>query len=152
MDNAWLVGTLHLLALGIGLGAVWARRGALRGALDAAALGRAFVADSWWAVAGALWFVTGSLRAFAGLEKGTEYYVTNPMFHAKFGLFVLILLLEVYPIVTLMRWRRGRKTGVAPDPNAAARIAAISGVQAALVVAAAALAGGLARGYGMRAE
>lgn len=152
MDYGWLVGSLHLLALGIGLGSVWARRGALRGPLDEAALGRAFVADGWWAVAGVLWLVTGSLRAFAGLEKGTEYYVTNPLFHAKFGLFVLVLLLEIYPIVTLVRWRRGRRQGVAADPKAAGRIALISGVQAAMVVAMVLLATGMARGYGTRGD
>ena len=41
---------IHLLALGIGLGAVYARARALHRVGTAAdALGRAFVADSWWA-------------------------------------------------------------------------------------------------------
>ena len=56
----WLFAWLHLFALGIGLGAVWARARALRGPLDAAGLRRLFHSDSWWAVAGALWIGTGS--------------------------------------------------------------------------------------------
>ena len=43
----WLFAALHLLALGIGLGAVWARGRALRGTLDPAGRRRAFAADSW---------------------------------------------------------------------------------------------------------
>lgn len=43
----WLFAALHLLALGVGLGAVWARGRALRGELDEAGLRRAFSADAW---------------------------------------------------------------------------------------------------------
>ena len=50
-----LFATLHLLGLGVGLGAVWARARALRGPLDAQGLGRVFYADSWWGVAAAIW-------------------------------------------------------------------------------------------------
>src|SRR5919206_2160505 len=94
---AWL----HLLALGVGLGAVWARARSLRGPLDAAALRRAFVADAWWGVAAGLWLATGLWRLLAGTEKATGYYLTNHVFFAKMGMFVLVLLLEVWPMATL---------------------------------------------------
>jgi uncharacterized membrane protein len=60
-----LVAAFHLLALGIGLGAVWARGRALRGPLDATGLRRAFYADTWWGIAAGLWIATGVARAFA---------------------------------------------------------------------------------------
>jgi hypothetical protein len=41
----WIVATLHLLALPLGLWAVWARSRWLRGVLDAAGLKRVFLAD-----------------------------------------------------------------------------------------------------------
>jgi hypothetical protein len=44
----WLLAAAHLLALGIGLGAVWARSRALRGSLDPAGLRRVLGADAWW--------------------------------------------------------------------------------------------------------
>lgn len=79
----WSIAALHLIALGIGLGALWARGRALRGPLDAARLKRVFYADNWWGVAALLWIATGLLRAFGGLEKGTDYYLHNTWFLVK---------------------------------------------------------------------
>lgn len=66
----WLFASVHLIALGIGLGAVWGRARALRSTLDAAGLRRVFHADTWWAVAAFLWLGTGLVRLFAGLKRG----------------------------------------------------------------------------------
>ena len=152
MDYGWLVGSLHLLALGIGLGAVWTRRGELRGPLDAVGLARVLKADNWWGMAGGLWLVTGLLRAFAGLEKGPAYYLSNPIFHVKITLFVVVLALEVWPMLTLIRWRIARGKGLAPDTSAAGRIAAISTLQGILIVAMVFAATAMARGYGTRGD
>ena len=82
----WLFAWMHLLGLGIGLGAVWARARALRGPLDAAGLRRVFYADAWWGVAALVWIGTGLVRVFAGLEKGTEYYLLSHLFWTKLAL------------------------------------------------------------------
>lgn len=75
----WIVAALHLLALGVGLGAVWARGRALRGELDAQGLLRVFYADTLWGIAAGIWIATGLARAFTGLEKGSAYYLhTTP--------------------------------------------------------------------------
>ena len=144
----WIFAAVHLLALGIGLGAVWTRARALRALPDPAAFGRAFAADGAWGVAALLWLGTGLVRAFGGLEKGTGYYLQNSAFHLKMGLFVLITLLEIWPAVTLVRWRAARKKGVEIDTGPAARIATISYVQAALVIAMVFAATAMARGIG----
>src|SRR5919205_4622265 len=91
---------LHLIALGLGLGAVIARGTALREAPSNAALRRAFRSDSTWGIAALLWIVTGLWRLLTGIEKPTGYYLANPMFHAKMGLFLLTLLLELWPMIT----------------------------------------------------
>ncbi len=96
----WLVASLHLLALPLGLGAVWARQRALRAALDAEGLRRVFLADTLWGVAALLWIGTGLLRAFGGLEKGASYYLHDRVFYAKMGLLALILVLEIWPMST----------------------------------------------------
>ena len=142
----WIVATLHLLALPLGLGAVWARGRSLRGALDAAGLKRVFLADTLWGVAALLWIGTGVARAFGGLEKGTAYYVQQPMFHAKMGLLILILALEVWPMVTLIQWRVALARGQPPSAGRAAVFARISEVQALLVVLMVFAATALARG------
>jgi putative membrane protein len=139
----------HLLALGIGLGAVWARSRALRGIIDNAALRRAFAADAWWGVAAVLWLATGLARLFAGTEKSLDFYVRNPLFHVKMGLFVVILALEVWPMVTLMRWRRALGRNQTATFGSARRIARISVIEAFIVVLMVVVAAALARGYGL---
>ena len=149
---------LHLLALGIGFGAVYARARALHavGAQPDApdALRRALTADSWWGVAGLLWVSTGLWRALAGTEKASTYYWHNPLFHAKMGCLVVLLLLEAWAVVTLVRWRREglpslqvRRAALAP---AARTLARVSDVQLVLVLAMLVAAVLMARGYGAR--
>jgi putative membrane protein len=148
MTLRWIFAALHLLALGIGLGAVWMRARALRALPEPSAFGRAFAADGAWGAAAVLWLGTGLMRAFGGLEKGTDYYLQNSAFHLKMGLFVLVTLLEIWPAVTLVRWRTARKKGVEIDTRAAARLATISYAQAALVIAMVFAATAMARGLG----
>jgi putative membrane protein len=141
-----LAGT-HLLALGIGLGAVWARGRALRGIVDNAALRRAFAADAWWGISAVLWLATGLTRLFAATEKSVDYYLRNPLFHVKMGLFLLLLLLEVWPMITLIRWRRALGRNQTAAFGAAHRIARISTIEAFIVVIIVFVATALARGY-----
>src|SRR5215467_14209361 len=94
-----LVSSLHLLALAIGLPAVFLRGRALKGRLDADGLRRLFAADSAWGLAALLWVATGLLRAFGGLEKGTEFYLRSPLFWTKMALFLVVLVLEVQPML-----------------------------------------------------
>jgi len=118
----WAMATAHYLALGIGLGGVFVRgqgfRQALRG--EPGGLARAFQGDNAWGIAALLWLPSGLLRAFGGLEKGTDWYLHNPMFHLKLTLFGLLFLAELWPMVTLIRWRIREAKGQPVDPAAAA--------------------------------
>ena len=144
----WLVAALHLVALGIGLGSVWARGRALRGAPATDALRRAFYADTLWGIAAIVWIATGAARAFGGLEKGTTYYVTNHVFWTKMALLGVILVLEVMPAATLVRWRMEMGRGGTPDTSRAGTLATISFAQAALVIGMVFAASAMARGFG----
>jgi putative membrane protein len=144
----WLFAFLHLLALGMGLGGVWARSRALRGPLDATGLRRVFTADNWWGAAAGLWISTGIVRLFSPLEKGSAYYFHNPFFMVKMTAFVLILVLEVRPMVTFIRWRMLVRGGQAPDTRSSATFARTSAIQAVLVVVMVAMATAMARGLG----
>jgi putative membrane protein len=146
---------IHLLALGIGLGAVFARGRALgERPLDRGSARRAFAADGWWGLAAVLWIGSGLWRLLAGTEKATSYYVANHIFFAKMGFFAAILLLELWPAITLVRWRRiAARSGSSwtPDTSSAARVRAISYLEAALVMAMVCAAVMMARGYGAAA-
>jgi putative membrane protein len=149
MMARWLAASFHLLALGIGLGAVWARGRALRSSLDAGTLRQVFLADTLWGLAAVLWISTGLWRLLAGLEKGTGYYLQNQLFLTKMALLALVLLLEIRPMITLIRWRRTVSRGEAPDTRAAPLLARISFVQAWLIGLMVFAAAGMARGMGM---
>lgn len=148
MLTGYAFATLHLLALAIGFGAVWARGRALSGVVDAAALKRALYADNFWGVAAVLWLATGLPRAFMGLEKGSAYYLHNLAFHGKMGLFLLIFALELWPMVTLIRWRIRLGRGEMPDVTPARAFARISYGQVALLVLMVLAAAAMARGIG----
>jgi putative membrane protein len=148
MTLRWLLAAIHLLGLGIGLGAIFARARALRGTLDPAGLRRVFTADALWGVAALIWVATGLWRAFGGVEKGSAFYLGNSVFHAKMGLFGLILALEVWPMVTLIKWRSRAARGDGIDTSAARTLAGISDVQTALIVLMVLAATALARGIG----
>lgn len=145
----WLLAFAHLLGLGIGLGAVWARARALRHVPGREALRSVFAADTWWAVAAGIWISTGLVRLFASAEKPLAYYLQNHLFWTKMALLAVILALEVVPMVGLIGWRRVVARGDMPDTSTAARFALISDVQAWLVVLMVLAATALARGFGM---
>ncbi len=144
----WLLAAVHLLALGIGLGAVWVRARALRGSFDEAGLRRIFAADSWWGLAAVLWIGTGLWRLLAATEKPTRYYLENHLFWLKMGALLAILLLEIAPMVTLIRWRIEAGRGESVDSRRAPLFASISYVEALLVVIMVFAATAMARGFG----
>jgi putative membrane protein len=145
---------LHLIALGLGLGAVISRGTALRESPSNAALRRAFRSDGIWGFAALLWLGTGVWRLVEGIEKPMGFYFANPLFHAKMGLFVLIILLELWPAITLVRWRRSFSAGESAErlmtSGAGRKIATISHIEALLVVVIVFVAVAMARGFGTR--
>ena len=144
---AAIVSSLHVLALTLGLPAVFLRGRALRGPLDDVGLRRLFVADTIWGVAAALWLATGLLRAFAGLEKGSAFYLSSTLFWTKMTLFVLVILLEIRPMLTFIRWRAAVRAGHIPDTSHARALYVVNHVQMALIVVIVFVASFMARGF-----
>ncbi|MHC8305422.1 DUF2214 family protein [Pseudomonas sp. PB3P13] len=143
----WSLAAIHLLALAIAFWAVLTRGTAFRRL--AAGLGEArnaLVADNVWGVSALLLLITGGMRAFGGYEKGTDYYLHQPLFHLKMTLFILILLLEIAPMVTLIKWRIALGRGAPIDTARAKVFARICHVQALLVMSMIVAATGMARG------
>jgi putative membrane protein len=142
----FLLAAVHFLALAIGLGSIWGRARALRGPLDSPGLRRVFYNDAWWGIAALLWLVTGFARAFGPFEKGPAYYLSTPVFYAKVGLFLVIFLLELWPMITFIGWRRRIGRGEVPDLSRAPVFSRISYVQATIVVVMVFVAAAMARG------
>ena len=130
---AAVLSALHLLALAIGAPALFFRGRAFKGPMDEAHVARALAADNFWGIAALLWIATGLMRAFGGFEMGAAFYLHNPLFHLKLGLVALLLLLEILPMVTLIRWRIARARGQAPDTSKVRALFVINHAQLAIV-------------------
>lgn len=135
---------MHVLGLGIGLGAIFARGRALRAVNVPAVL----YADNWWGIAAILWWTTGPIRAFTMLEKGSSFYLSQPMFHLKLGLFVVAGLLELWPMVTFIRWRIAQAKGLPIDTSRVPLFYRINQIETVIIVAIPFLAAMMARGVG----
>jgi len=145
-----ILSALHVLALALGLPSVYLRGRALKGPLDRDGLGRLLAADTVWGIAAALWIATGLLRAFGGLEKGSQFYLQSPLFWTKMALFVTVIILEIWPMVTFIRWRGALRRGETPDTSRARALYLVNHVEMGLVVLIVFVASFMARGFGMR--
>lgn len=143
----WFLAAIHLLAFALGFWAVLTRGTAFaRLTAEDGNPRRVLLADNFWGLSALILLVTGGMRAFSGFEKGTDYYLHQPLFHLKMTLFVLILLLELAPMVTLIKWRIALARGAALSTKRAGLYARISHVEALLLVLAVIAATGMARG------
>jgi putative membrane protein len=149
----WLLAALHLLAFAFALSSVLARARALRRLGpshsmhdSATALRDVFRADTVWGITAIVLLVTGAMRAFGGFEKGGAYYLHEPLFHLKMTALVLILLIEVSPMLALIRWRVTAQQGGPVDVTRARRYASMSDLEAGLVIVMMIAASGMARG------
>ena len=143
----WLFASLHLLTLPVGLGAIWARSHALSVEQQTGDYRRVLLADNLWGLAAFLWISTGLVRAFAGLEKGSSYYLHDRMFIVKMSLLGVILLLEIWPMITLIRWRSAVGKSATVDTAVGPALARISRIQVGLVILMVFAATALARGF-----
>lgn len=151
MLNHWLLAAVHLVAFAMALHAVLARGRALRGLVEVepSTVRSVLISDNIWGVSALVLLITGALRAFAGFEKGSDYYLHQPLFHLKMTLLVFVLLLEIAPMIRLIKWRIALVRGTRPDVRQATLFARISHIQALLIVLMAVAASGMARGIGL---
>ena len=145
-----ILSALHVLALALGLPSVYLRGRALKGPLDRDGLRRLLAADTVWGIAAGLWIATGLLRAFGGLEKGSQFYLQSPLFWTKMALFATVIILEIWPMVTFIRWRGALRRGETPDTSRARALYLVNHVEMGLVVLIVFVASFMARGFGMR--
>jgi putative membrane protein len=111
MTLAQIIAAIHLITLGIGYGFAWMRARQLAQVKSLKDLDAVFFADNMYGIASLLWIITGIWRAFGGLEKGTDYYLESTAFLIKMTLFAAIFVVEIYPMVTFIKWRKKLKQG-----------------------------------------
>ncbi|WP_426394362.1 DUF2214 family protein [Ralstonia sp. R-29] len=94
--------------------------------------------------------VTGGLRLAYG-AKGYGFYLHNPVFHVKVGLFILVGLLSIMPTVTILRWKKQAKTlpDFVPPPSEIAKTRRWVMIESHLIVFIPLAAVLMARGIGL---
>ncbi|MGN8343001.1 DUF2214 family protein [Pseudomonas sp. SMV71] len=143
----WSLAAIHLLVFALGFWAVLTRGTALRRLAGGAdAVRNVLMADNVWGLSALVLLITGGMRAFGGFEKGSDYYLHQPLFHLKMTVLLLILLLEIVPMIALIQWRMARGKGQAIDSSKAGRFARISHIEALLLLLMMVAATGMARG------
>jgi putative membrane protein len=148
MNLSYLLATLHVLTFGIGFYAIWSRTNALKKLKDVSGLNEVFKADNLWGLAALLWIATGLWRAFGGLAKGTDYYLHSSTFIAKMAVFLLVFIIEIKPMVTLIRWRIRKRKNETIDFSSARLLSRLSQIELGLVIIIVFLATAMARGIG----
>jgi putative membrane protein len=100
-----LLACLHHLAFLLLIGCLVAQWTLLRMPPHGELLNRLGRIDAGYGLSALAVLVIGALRVFYGL-KGSGFYLHNPWFWTKLGLFVAIGLVSIYPTVVVLRWRR----------------------------------------------
>lgn len=74
---------------------------------------RLALADRFYGLSAAALLIAGFARAY-GFEKGMAYYMANPFFQIKLGLFLAMGLLSIIPTLRFIRWGAALRAGQAP--------------------------------------
>jgi len=74
------------------------------------------VTDLIYGIAAIIVLATGLLRWFL-YGKGFDFYMSNPLFHIKLTLFIIMAILSIFPTRKFLKWRKQIKNGEDPDVN-----------------------------------
>ncbi len=97
---------LHYIGIMILMGALLAEYFMVKQDISAAQIKSLTKIDLVYGIAAALVLVSGLLRWFIVDAKGAAYFNINHMFHIKLTLFVVIVVLSVFPTRAFIKWRK----------------------------------------------
>jgi putative membrane protein len=100
-----LLAYAHFLSLFFMFGMLSAELVLCRGALALEQVTRLARIDAAYGMAALAVLASGAARLIWG-AKGAGFYMKNPVFHTKFGLFVVVGLLSIVPTVRFIKWRK----------------------------------------------
>ena len=116
--------------------------------LNAAVVERLVKLDIIYGVSALAVLLTGVARIVWG-AKGMGWYLTNPLMHVKFTLFIVMALLSIKPTLAFRRWRQAlRASGALPDAQQLTRTRRLVMLQAHILPLLPLAAVFMARGFG----
>ena len=140
---------LHFLGMMILMATLLAEHVMLHAQMPPVYIQRLARTDMFYGMAAGIVFLTGLLR-FAYFGKGIHFYLGNPLFYIKVGMFLLVALISVYPTMRFLAWRKMLKQGDLPalDPYTVARLRIVIRLELGLLIVIPLLAVLMARGIG----
>lgn len=94
---------IHYLGFMVAFGALVVEAQTLRKDLTLEQAWRVLWSDSVYGLSATAVLVTGVLRVMY-FGKGSEFYLSNPAFYVKIGIFILVSLLSLYPTFSFLSW------------------------------------------------
>ena len=140
----------HLLVFAL-LGVLVAERTLVGGQLAPRRIRQLGRLDGFYGLLALAIVVVGSIRvAFGG--KGSEFYLSNPVFWAKIGAFAAVGLLSIVPTMRILAWRRALVADhvFTPRPDDVRRVGRFLSIELFLFPLIPAFAAAMAMGYGLR--
>jgi putative membrane protein len=144
-----ILAVVHLLSLALGVALLVLRGKSLEQVKEPKDLGRVFMWDNLYGLLALFWIGSGLLRAFAGFEKGTDYYLSNHVFWTKLLFVVLLLGCEIPILAALIRFRVRKAKGQALDLAGVPRLVRLHWFELASVFPVIIAASLMARGVGV---
>jgi len=139
-----IVNYAHFLGLGGLFAALAAQMVLFRPQVAGATARRLARIDALYGLSALAILGSGLLKVFAG-DKPAAYYGHNPLFHVKMTLFVVVLVLSVYPTIQFLRHRGAAAESTVTMPGGVAVLLRLQMVVLVLIPLLAVL---MARGYG----
>ncbi|WP_159789954.1 DUF2214 family protein [Sodalinema gerasimenkoae] len=103
MLESAIVAYCHYLSFMLAIAALVVERLSLQSDLSLEKARRIVIADVVYGLSAIGVLITGVLRVLY-FGKGADYYLDNPLFWTKIGLFLLVGTLSLYPTVTFILW------------------------------------------------
>ncbi|QQE64990.1 membrane protein [Leptolyngbya sp. BL0902] len=113
MWNSALTAYLHYLSFMVAFAALVVEHQLFSAEITLKQAWRLVITDSLYGLAAVTVLVTGILRVMY-FGQGADYYLHNPVFHAKVGLFIGVGLLSLYPTISVLTWIGGLRKAEPP--------------------------------------
>lgn len=145
-----LLAWLHYMAIFLLIVVLSAQAILLRPDIQAQTIKRLAVYDRCYLLSAACVLITGLLRLTLGV-KDVAFYMSNPWFHAKMALFLIIGLCSFPPTRAFLRWHKSAHmhAGLLPDTTEVRRVRRWVMIEAHLIILLPLCAALMARGIGL---
>jgi putative membrane protein len=142
------VAYFHYLLIMLMMGSLITEHILLKPKMDAERIKSLAITDLIYGISALLVLLTGLLRFFY-FDKGTDYYLANPLFHIKLTLFLIAGLISIYPTIHFLRWRKmiNIDTSFNPEPRMVKRFTMILRIELFIIALIPLLAVLINRGY-----